>query len=133
MSLVVAFVLWIVWTLKSTSCRHCLHLITLFTSFVDIAVLHNIESTSCQHRLHSNTLFTLFTSLILQWCTLSNQHRVYVAYITIPCLHRSHRQHRSTKRSWIIFTFWTLQCCLFSNWGHFKCSNLNLLYKLIIY
>ena len=57
-------------------------------NIVEIAILDNIESTLFRHRLPLITLCTSFKSSTSQCCTISNQHRIDIAYLQLPWFHR---------------------------------------------
>ena len=48
-----------------------------------VSMLSNIESTLCRHCLLLIILFTSFITSSLQYCTVSNQHCVYIAFSDI--------------------------------------------------
>ena len=60
---------------------HTSNILVYIIHIVDIAILDLIETTLCRDRLPIITLFTSFTTSTLQCCTISNQHRVDIAYL----------------------------------------------------
>ena len=72
--------------------------LTYLMNIVEIAILDDIESTLCRHPLPLITLCTSFKSSTSQCCTISNQHRIDIAYLQLPWLDRPHRRHRSVIR-----------------------------------
>ena len=84
-----------------------IELIYIYIAYLKIPCLHHslcwhlnlvrYRIKNCQHSL-SQTTFTSFTSSTSLRCTISNQHRVDIAYIRLPCVHRSYRHHRNVVR-----------------------------------
>ena len=76
---------------------------------IDIAMLYDFESTLYRYCLTLITLFTSFTSPTSQCCTISNQHRVDIHYITLFFLHLRHCNHAIRSRMNIVSTWFTLK------------------------